>query len=250
MNTILDEFVYAEKLLKSGLTRFMSGKDIRILIKYYRHIGVEEDKLYEKIVNYLKKIYSDYPEPIYQNFINRIIITSKKYNLIISEPVPFRKNELEKIRTLKNYRLEKLLFTILILSKYDFIMKSKNEDYKNDYNNYTLNLKDSTVLRFAKISKKKDEDLFHELILSGLMKHVRGGGFDVILFDRDDTSDILFYVEDINNIWSYYKPYCEICGIEIEKRNNRHSLCNECYKINYKKSQLEYIRKKRGFVEQ
>lgn len=230
MNTILDEFVYAEKLLKSGLTRFMSGKDIRILIKYYRHVGIEEDKLYEKIVDYLKRIYNDYPEPIYQNFINKIIVTSKKYNLRISEPVPFRKNELEKIRTLKNYRLEKLLFTMLILSKHDYITKSKINENKNKYNNYTLNLKDSTVLRLAKISKKKDEDLFYELILSGLMKHVRGGDFDVILFDRDDDSEILFYIEDINNVWSYYKPYCEVCGIEIEKRNNRHSMCSECWK--------------------
>ena len=120
---------------------------------------------------------------------------------------------------------------MLILGKHDFITKNKIDEY----NNYTLNLKDSTVLRFAKISKKKDEDLFYELILSGLIQHKDRGNFDVLLFDRDDNSDTLFYVEDINNIWTYYKPYCEVCGIEIEKRNNRHSLCNECWNKKRKK---------------
>jgi len=246
MNAILDELSYAKKLLKSGLTRFMSGKDIRILIKYYRYIGIAEDEIYQKIVDYLKKTYDDYPEPIYQNFLNKIINTSKKYILKISEPIPLRKNELDKIRTLKNYKLEKLLFTMLILGKNDYIQKSKNEEYKNDYNNYTLNLKDSTVLRLAKISRKKDEDLFYELILSGLIKHVNNGGFDVILFDRDDESDILFYVEDINNIWSYYKPYCEICGIEIEKTGRNHKMCNDCWKEKYKVINKERMRRSRN----
>lgn len=246
MNTILDELSYAKKLLKSGLTRFMSGKDIRILIKYYRYIGIDEDNLYEEIVKYLNKFYDDYPEPIYQNFLNTIIRTSKKYNLIISEPIPFRKNELEKIRTLKNYKLERLLFTMLILGKYDFITKNKIDEY----NNYTLNLKDSTVLRLAKISKKKDEDLFRELILSGLVQHKDRGDFDVLLFDRDDDSDILFYVEDINNIWTYYKPYCEVCGVEIEKRNNRHSMCDDCWKKRKKEHTKEAMRKIRQNVIQ
>ena len=236
MNTILDELSYAKKLLKSGLTRFMSGKDIRILIKYYRYIGINEDNLYEEIVKYLNKLYDDYPEPIYQNFLNTIIRTSKKYNLIVSEPIPFRKNELEKIRTLKNYKLERLLFTMLILGKHDFITKNKI----NEYNNYTLNLKDSTILRFAKISKKKDEDLFHELILSGLIQHKDRGDFDVLLFDRDDNSDILFYVEDINNIWTYYKPYCEICGIKIEKTGKTQKMCKECWKDHKKKYHDKY----------
>jgi len=33
---------------------------------------------------------------------------------------------------------------------------------------------------------------------------------------------------------NYYKPHCESCGIEIEKRNNRHTMCVDCW-LNNKK---------------
>lgn len=233
MNIIFDELKYAEVILKKGLTRFMSGKDIRILIKYFRYIGVEENLLYKKTVDFLKKVEPDFVESIYQEFIYKLIKTSEGSNMRISQPVPFRKNEFNKIRKLNNYRLEKLLFTMLILGKYFSITNpNKNEDEKK-YNNYSLKIKESSLFRMAKISKRKTENLIYELIKKDFIFRNNAGGNFILFFEKNDDSEILFQVEDMNKIYEYYKPHCESCGIEIEKRNNRHSLCNDCWnKIN------------------
>jgi len=229
MNIVFDEFKYAETIIKKGLTRFMSGKDIRILIKYFRHIGIEEDLLYKKIVEFLNKFEPDFVEAIYQEFIYKLIRTSRGSELRFFQSVPFRKNEFNKIRKLNNYRLEKLLFTMLVLAKYFFITKQNKEEYNEKYNNYSLTIKESSLLRMAKISKRKNENLIYLLIENKFIFRTDNGNF-ILFFEKDDDSEVLFYIEDINKIYEYYKPHCEICGIEIEKRNNRHSMCSDCWK--------------------
>lgn len=229
MNIVFDEFKYAETIIKKGLTRFMSGKDIRILIKYFRHIGIEEDLLYKKIVEFLNKFEPDFVEAIYQEFIYKLIRTSRGSELRFFQSVPFRKNEFNKIRKLNNYRLEKLLFTMLVLAKYFFITKQNKEEHNEKYNNYSLTIKESSLLRMAKISKRKNENLIYLLIENKFIFRTDNGNF-ILFFEKDDDSEVLFYIEDINKIYEYYKPHCEICGIEIEKRNNRHSMCSDCWK--------------------
>lgn len=242
---VLDELTRAKKILESGLSKFMSGKEIRILINYFRYIGVEEESLYGEVIKFLNEKQKDFVEAIHQEFIYKLIKNSKKYPLKIPVDVSITQNEINRIKTIKNYRLEKLLFTCLVLAKYQHLtnINKDNTLEKNDY--YNLYIKKTMILVFAKISKKPGENLFYDLKNLGFIKSNPRSldGSVILFFNKDDSSDSVVLVNDINNIWSFYPPYCEICGNEIKKTGKNHKMCDECwiqhrleYKRNYEKN--------------
>lgn len=247
---ILDEYSYAKNLLKNGLTSFMSGRDIRILTIYYRHIGIEENDLYSVLVDFLKEKEEDFIELSYQEFLLSIIKTSKKSKIKKFDSIIFTENEFNKIRSLKDYRLEKIIFTMLFLSKYYF-QTGKYFDEENT-DNYTLTVTPYHILKFAKVSPKTSEWLFDDLRNKGILDacHIKKGGKYILDFCKNDDSDPKIIIEDINNFIDYYKPYCEVCGKEIEKRNNKHFLCDNCWRERKKEHTRESMRRIRQNVIQ
>ena len=240
---ILDEFSYAKNILNNGLSSFMSGKDIRLLIMYFRNIGVEESELYNKINNWLSEHEENYNEILYQEFLLRIIKTSRKNKIKKFNNIIITENEFNIIRNIKNYRLEKILFTMLVLSKYYFITGKRFDEEKTNY--YTLKITPYHILKFSKTNEKNKEWVFSQLLEKNIIDTTFGndGAYYIININKNDNSDSKIIIEDLNNFINYYKPYCEICGIEIEKRNNRHSMCSNCWKEHREEKQKEYDKK-------
>jgi len=227
---ILDEFSYAKNMFNNCLSSFMNGKDIRLLIMYFRNIGVEESEIYNKINNWLLERQENYNEILYQEFLLNIIKTSKKSKIKKFQNIVVTENEFNIIRNIKNYRLEKILFIMLVLSKYYFII-GKNFD-ENNTNYYTLKTTPYHILKFAKTNEKNKEWIFNQLLEKNIINTNFGndGAYYIVNINKNDNSDPKIIIENFNNFIDYYKPYCEICGIEIEKRNNRHTMCDDCWK--------------------
>ena len=226
---ILDEFSYAKNIFNNTLSSFMSGRDIRLLIMYFRNIGIEESGLYSKINNWLCEHQENYNEILYQEFLLSIIKTSRKNRIKKFDNIIITENEFSIIRSIKNYRLEKILFTMLVLSKYYFITGRFFD--KENTNNYTLKMTPYHILKFSKTNEKSKELLFNQLLEKNIIDTNFGkdGAYFIININKNDNSDSKIIIEDLNNFINYYKPYCEICGIEIEKRNNRHTMCSDCW---------------------
>ena len=249
---ILDEFSYAKNIFNNGLSSFMNGKDIRLLIMYFRNIGVEESEIYNKINNWLLERQENYNEILYQEFLLNIIKTSKKSKIKKFQNIVVTENEFNIIRNIKNYRLEKILFIMLVLSKYYFII-GKNFD-ENNTNYYTLKTTPYHILKFAKTNEKNKEWIFNQLLEKNIINTNFGndGAYYIVNINKNDNSDPKIIIENFNNFIDYYKPYCEICGIEIEKTGKNKKMCEKCFKEKRKKEINEnakkyYSNKKKNF---
>jgi len=237
MTTILDELSYAKELLSGSPKMFVSGVDIRILAKYFYYLNFSQDEIYLNIINYYKEKEFGFNEFIHQDRILKIIKSAEKSKLRFHADVPITENEIKKIKEIKNYKTEKLIFTMLVLAKYFVLTNPKRDldiinDASENKKNYYLTMRKGKILSFAKINKKKNENLFYDLYKIGIIYHYNSRKSDrfVLYFDRYDDSNIKTVVTNMNKIYDFYKPYCEVCGIEIEKRNNRHSMCSDCWK--------------------
>ena len=240
---ILDEFSYAKNLLNNNLSSFMSGKDIRLLIMYFRNIGIEESEIYNKINNWLSDHQENYNEILYQEFLLRIIKTSRRSKIKKFNNIIITENEFSIIRGIKNYRLEKIVFTMLVLSKYYFITGKRFDEEKTD--NYTLKTTPYHILKFAKTNEKNKEWIFSQLLEKNIIDTTFGkdGAYYIININKNDNSDPKIIIEDLNNFINYYKSYCEVCGIEIENKNNKQLMCVDCWNKKYRIINRERMRK-------
>ena len=248
---ILDEFSYAKNIFNNGLSSFISGRDIRLLIMYFRNIGIEESELYNEINNWLLEHQEDYNEILHQEFLLRIIKTSRKSKIKKFNNIIITENEFNIIREIKNYRLEKIAFIMLVLSKYYFITGKRFDEEKTD--NYTLKTTPYHILKFSKANEKNKEWIFNQLLEKNIIDTAFGkdGAYYIININKNDSSDPQIIIEDLNNFINYYKPYCEVCGIEIEKTGKNKKMCESCYKEKRKKEINEnakrYYNKKNKF---
>jgi hypothetical protein len=247
---ILDEQKRALHLLEFGFTGILGYQDICILARYFRYLEYTPKKIKNSIVDFYKKFDPTYNEVIFGNRIDRAIKKSKKYPLKICQDVYITKNELEKIKEIKNFRYEKILFVMLVLSRYDRL--SKNEDYKE----YRLYLDFSNVLKLSKVyaNKIEKESIRKELQDFGMIEYKKPKDesdfySDVfILHYFDDNSDKEVWVTDINNILSFYPFYCNVCGNKIDRKSNHQEMCSDCWNEKRKISQKNIMRIKRGNV--
>lgn len=232
---ILDELSYAEKLLKNGFTKPYFTGELIILAKYFRYIG--KTNLEEELISYCKKFIPEFIESIYICKILYAIKLSSKNSLRVPVFVPITKNELEKIKAIKNYRYEKVLFTMLALGKY---FKLTNTGSKNKSNIYYINFPNCAIFRMAHTSQKKNENIMHFLYRNGFIDNDRVHDAYYLKFtDADDNSEIDYYITDINNVIQFFPPHCDICGEPLKKKGNRQSMCYECWKEHRKLSERE-----------
>jgi len=258
---ILDEKKFVEEqLLINGLSDYIYLGDIKILIKYWRYLGVNDKKdLLFLLSNYLKKFYPNEFEsinklfPVVEDLIYKIISETKSQKLRVPVSVPVTENELNFCRKAKNYNEEKLLFTMLVLSKYyeltspvkrnSFIPEDEKIYFRRCY------LEDSQILKF---SKNRDYGIFRQLIIKNLINRIdeRKTWFELKI-DYFDNSPIKFYVKDIANFLDYYPVLCEDCGREIQKTGSRKIICSDCRVVRERKrSKLAMQIKRNSLVTQ
>jgi hypothetical protein len=226
---ILNELEHAENMLLHGFRNYVSFQELSILCKYYRYIGITEEGLEQKLIDFCIEKDPQFNENIHIGAILNCIRDSKKYVLRVPVDVPIRRNELDIIRSLKNYRHEKVLLSLLFLGKYYNLTNTKIDHAIS--NNYYVKDKDSLILQLAHTYEKKGENIFFNLVqkeLIGWMK--KDGGYFLKFTNALDDSPIEFMITDIKNIIRFYPDYCKKCGKAIEKKSNRQYLCEDCWK--------------------
>lgn len=170
MNIILDELNYAERLLAHGFSRYMRMKDLIVLAKYFRYLGKNDLEVKGELLNFCNKFIDEFTESIYAEKIEKALIVSSKVGLRVCADVPVTERELQMIRKLKNYRYEKVLFTMLVLGKYYYLTNPGNKNAR--VNRYYVNLDPKEILRRSRTSLKRGENIFHRLYRLGLLDAV------------------------------------------------------------------------------
>jgi hypothetical protein len=225
---IYDELEHAEYLLEHGFTKFMSGPEILILAKYFRSLGQNNNEIEQNIYDFCEKFEPEYNETIYAKKIHDKILYSAKTGLRTFVPIPITANEMEKIRSVKNYRYEKVLFVSLVLAKYYKITNPVKKD--KSHIDYYLKEKFSKILSLAHVIKKKDEDILSILYDLGVMTYNKGyDSYHIAFTNSEDTSEIVVSISDMDNIIGYYPPRCRACGKNMIRNSNRHETCDNCF---------------------
>ena len=248
MTLIIDEYSYALHLLEYGFSGYMKWQDLLILAKYYRHLGESTQSISKKLVEYSQKFNSEYNDIVFSDKIESAVRTSKKQNLRIPQPVFITQNELDSMRIVNNYRYEKILFVMLVLSR-------NNKMFNNNLGgDYYINQKFSTILSLAKVYMRKEErnKLKNSFFVLGLIdapspiKIPKDKRDNFKLLFADENSEKILWVKDLNNIVDFYFPYCQSCGKQIDRKSNRQKFCDECWMERNKELQRNWIKSKRN----
>ena len=242
MLPIFDELVYAEKLLTRGFTKLMSHKDLEILAKFYFFKRLDEEQTRKKLNAFCYKYNPEYNEVIFGKSIDDAIKAAKKDKLHIPEDVVITKAEIERIKLMRNYRVEKLLFVILVCTKYhkqdsNRWRKRKDPDYCSD--RFFVNPILSPYLSLAKVyaNRREQEIIGNDLMIRGYIisdtKNKNPDGWWEILYADNDylPTDIFAKISSRDNILDFYPPYfvCLGCGKETDKVGNNRKYCEGCW---------------------
>jgi len=241
MLPIFDELVYAEKLLTSGFVKFMSHKDLEILAKFYFFKQLDEEQTRKKLNEFCYKYNSEYNEVIFGKSIDDAIKKAKKDKLHIPDNIIITKSEIQRIKLMRNYRIEKLLFVVLVCAKYHKQVsekwhKKKDPDYQSD--KVFVNPILSPYLSLSKVyANRKEQDIIKNdimekgYIVSTTKNKNPDGWLEILYADNDYLPENVFAeISSRDNIIDFYPPYfiCLGCGKEIDKDHNSRKYCQQC----------------------
>jgi len=228
---IFDELKYAENLLEREFNGFIRWRDLLILAKYYRSLGKVGIQLEKSILDFCTNKVKGFNEVRNDSKIQSAIRKSKKQPLKISDYVVITKKEIERIRSINDYKIEKILFLMLVVCKIN---------HPKDYvGTHYLNQNFSYLVKLANVYMTKNErnSLKYFLHQKGFLDCPEPNRFNVtygkesfIILYVDNKSEEYLRVVDFDNIVKYYKPVCEKCGEIIEKNSNRQKMCENCQK--------------------
>ena len=231
-NGIRNEKMDAERLLKSGF----SGSEptyyeFMILAKHFRQSGFGEVRIKKKIIEFCEKKVDYFSEahyvPIIKSAIRRAI---KKPEYILNRVVRIYPSELDSIRRVRNFKVQKILFSAIVHAKAFYS--------RNTFSADTL----SSVLASSK-TKVGVERFKKFLPTIGNLLDVKMGLGNMHYFSLgfcSDLDDDSFEIEitslnEIRSCGDIYQDYmggelgwCLDCGEEFIKSSNRHKRCSKC----------------------
>ena len=222
MNIIFDEVMYCEDLLKNR-PKIIKNRYLYVLLKYFYYSGLKKLDAIDKIKEFCRLCEPNYNFTLAENVFINLEKVYGKQKIKIPKKVGITKQELESIRVCNDYKKEKILFVLLVLSK-------NNHATSNKY--YVNDVKDSTLFRLAKVYLNKiDRDkMMHELYLDKYFSKPRDDQQNFLINYVDTSEEYEIIVTDMNNIIYFYPIYCEKCGKRIDKVSEKKKLCDECYK--------------------
>jgi hypothetical protein len=249
MKIILNE----QEILDMALTNKKIHKKpmvtIRVLAKHYFSVGQKKKQVYDSINCFLKENMYLYAEAKWQKKLEKVISDinkSKKFDLFVVDKILIFKDEVIKIKSINNLRLEKLAFTLLIYAKIFNIM---NENESNWVNSPLKDIFSDTKMT----AKKVDQDIMihnlRNLELVKTSKKIDCTNINVLF--SSNSGDIAFEITDMRDFVLNYERYfnsskfgyCSNCNRIIRLKSNKQKYCNNCKKELRKEQVKENVAK-------
>jgi hypothetical protein len=246
MKLILNEKKMVNEYLNGKSVDEKPTNTIRLLVKHYFSIGMNKSQVIDNIEDFFNENMNGYNNVKWQTTIERIVNSihkSRDYSLLVIECINITKSELDTIRNLKNARLERLAFSLLVYAKIYNQMNNNNSNWVNAEHKY--------IFSDAKVAVKVQEQslMLHKLAESGLIevsKMVNCTNVKVNFVD--ENSENIITISDFRNFVYEYLKYCgekigrcegENCGILFRINSNKHKYCRECWKEKEKEIKRE-----------
>lgn len=224
------------------------------LAKYNYFIEKMDDNAnYDAIVTYLKQYWSMFSGPDWHETIENAIKNCQKREYRLIDSIKITQKELDYIRSFNDIQLEKLLFVMLCIAKYDH--------FYSDSEDFWLNRSNSFIFGQARVHVKvKDRlELLRKLYLAGTfdMSHKVGSANKKILYVSNDNNDnvVLELAEndfkELAYTYLFYKNgfsgyvHCDRCGRLVKIKANNQKYCKNCADEIHLEKTAEYKRRKR-----
>jgi hypothetical protein len=243
---IFDQLKYIENFLKNGFVGYPKRNDLNLLAIYYREQGLGDIRIRKSLLEFCQRFNPDYNEVLRANDLDTAVRQSADRSLKICNHIVITESEMEKIRSVQNYKYQKILFAMLAISK------GLNPDYNRTDGKSYVNVNFGEIMRFAKVYAGRIEKakIKHDLFLLGMLdavgpntKYFCNGKDNFVLFFRDDDSPASVEILDPNVLVSYFPFFCNICGKAIQRTGSRQKMCKECWDIERSKKNKTYVKK-------
>lgn len=237
---ILNEKKYIEEILNGDRVIDNMYYTLGLLARYYYHQDKKDNtpaKLYGKLVEFLKS--KNESEFDWQHTLDKLI-KKRDVDLVNVEYIPITKTELNKIKEIKNKRLEKLAFTLLCVAKLNNIIRPNNNNWVNrDVKEMFkfANIRDGVTQQYLSIADLKD---------LGLLKYSKKiDNINLCVTFIDNEGEIELKIDDFRDLGFQYLAYlgegfikCECCKriVPVKSKTNKPKYCDKCSKELIKKS--------------
>lgn len=243
---IFDEVKFAKNLLQNGYTKFVSLKELSILAKYLREEeGLGFKKIEDSLVEFCSRYNPNFNAVKNAKFIQRAVNSAKNYLLRRPEAVIITQAEMARIREIKNFQYEKILFVMLVIGKFFKFGTKRKVNQKASLMGYFSNVKlsDITLLAKVRLNKPQRNEMLHYLYTEGYIDTTYTGGLRLCY--ADDKSPVEIIITEYDDIVSYYKPVCEECGKVIERSFRRKYICEDCVLEQQRNAVKERVKRSR-----
>lgn len=232
MRLILNEKEEAEKIINTGDIGSKVNETLSLLSRYYKYQGCNTKEIINNLDNFMANSYVNYNPDDWDKIINRYA-KAKKYTLVQIGSIPVTKNELLSISQIKDKKLEKLAFTLLVLAKFG--------NMRNPNNNNWVLVDEYDVLQRARVrgSLIAQYSCFYDLAKMDLITYShRVDNINVRVGFIDNDSEIVLNIIDLRELGYQYLMYkgekyikCAECGIVMKptsNKSNNQKYCKEC----------------------
>lgn len=253
MSLILDEYTYAENLLRGSDLGERPSETLVLAAKYFRANNKTTKEVKGELMDFILRCRPGSNAESWERSVDWASSVSAKYGAVRIDRINITKEEMKKIKELKGVQLRRLAFTLLCSAKY--------WDAANEKNNHWVNTEDKEVMRMANlnVSIKKQSEMFAKLRDSGFVKFskkIDNLNMQVLFVLPGETA---LSVYDFRNLGFQYMAYyggpyfeCQKCGITTKEKNpktgRKQKYCPECaYSIKLAQSVESVMRGKYRF---
>lgn len=259
MNFTLNEVKTAEKII-DGSTSFAkekASKDVMLLARYYKQrTDKTKPEIIETLITYLtehKIETTDY----WIGLIKHCVSNAEKFPLSEIDNVPVTEMEINKIEELGDDNLERLAFTMLVLSKFAHEKAVRNGNPNADYW-FFAQYKEILDKSNIKIGRDKGKDknnrrayglnCIGELKRRGYIQTTKSCDSTGIKYLHVCEDDVLYEVEDLRDLGDDYKCIpktfrCADCNKIVVRVKNNQCRCKGC-QAEYRKKKVAENKKK------
>ncbi|MGJ0846612.1 hypothetical protein ACR77J_07980 [Tissierella praeacuta] len=260
MFKIFDEEKHAQYMLKNGfMLKEFNSYELGVLAKYYFNEDLNRPEVRNKLISFCIKHDKNFDPIISRQALNRLVEYGKKFDFFNIESIKITKNELEIISNMNDFKKEKILFAMLVFSKYrhminkekDIKLRNKNnEKQRKGLEKHFVTEKHPTIMKESKVSMsvKDRNSTFRYFEDLGLLRMTMSCNFELYFVDKEfSEDDVMIEIDNFKNFIYYYYQWkdkgkyirCDVCGCIEKATNNRTKYCDECWKERHREIKRE-----------
>ena len=218
---------------ENALENFHTGNTyeaIARLARYYHSLGYKRADLIGKLEDYLLRYDSNVSLVKWQDSIERCADNADKRPLIDIPYIPITKAEVDVISGRTNITEQKVLFSLLCLTKYLNAVDSRNHDWCR------YELRDIFSLANLQLNVRRRGQLLSKLREDGLITYSRivdNTNLHTEFVDHD--GEPVAQISDFRNLGYQFMAmngdgymHCSVCGLTIKRRSPAQKYCPAC----------------------